>query len=363
LLARAGDDPVRSWGTSRVQATRLIEKAAGIVNAQTRELLREEDITISADSPFVVLSTALPDCVRVVEVRDGDREIDEVDAREELAGAYEPLARGPRPVSWSMLGRDTLALLPPLTASTTVTVVYAYEPDYGGCSQFDNPTMGKILQVAEMLMAVRSSNAARLLELLGEGPPAAPIVGPGTYRTSVQDAVSDLLARAGDPDAFGTTREQALRLIEKALGIVQANMPDTTTTASLAVGADDPFHPLSAEIPDCARVVRVLDDTGAGDREIDRGDPRAVLYGGHEPLGPGDRIEQWGMIGRDLLFLWPPLVASQTVTVVYSQEQDLSDGAATLESDSLGRVLMVAEMLMCVRTGNAARLTEMLGAI
>ncbi len=362
LLARVDD--TCETGITRAQARRLLESACGIVNAQRLVELREATLTVAADTPFIELSATLPDLVRLVELRDGERELDREDWRTLLYGDAAPLALADRPEAWALPGRDELLVWPPLKQAQDLVAVYAYQPDLAASIQFEDSVVGEVLDVAEMLMLVRQRSVPRLVALASRLPPAA--LPPEEHTTSSTETgaamVDELLARLDDTEAVGLSRADAIRLLEAAAGIVNASLLVELTEATLTVNADDPFIELSASLPDLVRVVEITEGDGDSQRELDREPWAPLLYGEPDPLKLGDRLESWSLLGRDLLVLLPPLKAASTVTVSYAAKPTIADDATSFSGYGMEQTVRLAEMMALARARDE-RLAGMLEAI
>lgn len=124
--ARARDAGMTA--TSKADIFNLLSRMQTIANSATQAVIGHQTLQIQAYNPFYSLSGALPQAVRVVDVRDASgRSLDGPIPYESLKWLSMEWSRetGTEPKSFCVVGKDLLIIRPNLTIPANVTVYYA----------------------------------------------------------------------------------------------------------------------------------------------------------------------------------------------------------------------------------------------
>ena len=114
-------------GYTRVLVLDVLNRAQRSVNARLG-LVHTTATFSTTNSPIYDIPTIATDIVRIIAVRDANRELDRVEWRDLVHQDRRWLrARGPTPYVWTTVGRELLLVVPAPQLATTLTTVYVQQ--------------------------------------------------------------------------------------------------------------------------------------------------------------------------------------------------------------------------------------------
>ena len=160
--------------------------------------------------------------------------------------------------------------------------------------------------------------------------------------------VDQLLARARDPQALGTSRATCRLLLTHTQRIVNCRMGYVVDTATFPTVPYQQLYTISnpSQVPAAMRMLGVQE----GARNLKKIPWKEFFYFDRawgRAVGP--TFELWSMIGRDLLVLWPSKPAADMVTLVYAKlTNELTDDSIAIElpDDTTPLLLDLTEALI-----------------
>lgn len=166
---------------------------------------------------------------------------------------------------------------------------------------------------------------------------------------ATEAALIDALAqRIRDPNSTAHSRSVVADVLTHCWRLVNGATNTETTSASVSFAASQPFVSLFASLPFSIRVIAVGTSTTQRLAPIDW-----RTLASHDPLWfrrTADRAEVWGMVGRDLLFVWPAPAIATTYSIRYVTADTISDtGAAFASSQLTAPILDLAEQVLLLR--------------
>lgn len=103
----------------------ILSRAQQLWNAITRRVVATATVTMEPFAAVFALNAVVPDCVRVLSVRDADHELVPVSQSTRRAASPTWLRdRATDPEEWSMLGRDLLVVYPAVEQTRDLTLTY-----------------------------------------------------------------------------------------------------------------------------------------------------------------------------------------------------------------------------------------------
>lgn len=149
--------------------------------------------------------------------------------------------------------------------------------------------------------------------------------------------ISTLSVRVRDPQLTAITEPEWLQLLSRSQAAWNAATMRTVASYTLTLEPFAPCYPINALIPDCIRILSVHD----GDHELHR--VRADSLKHTSPTWLRDQStdpEEWTLLGRDLLIIYPAVDTAHTLTITYVQHTPdlaaLTDELAIPEHDLPG---------------------------
>lgn len=124
VLASRVRDPERT-AITEAEWLDILSRAQQLWNAITRRVVSTATVTMEPLAAVFALSAVVPDCVRVLSVRDTDHEL--VPVAQSARRATSPTwmrDSATDPEEWSMLGRDLLVVYPAVAVSRDLTLTY-----------------------------------------------------------------------------------------------------------------------------------------------------------------------------------------------------------------------------------------------
>lgn len=165
LRARIDDD--LATGTDDDALEFLIERAATVVNISRLDIVRDKTVTLTGGQPFHQITDLGRDIARIIGVRVDDRDLDLVSWPQITWSDNEALIESTnRPEQWTVLGGDLLVVHPVQAADLSVQLIYAPVIDIVDCGQFEDRSIGMVLDMAEMLLMVRTRETALLQQMM-----------------------------------------------------------------------------------------------------------------------------------------------------------------------------------------------------
>jgi len=172
--------------------------------------------------------------------------------------------------------------------------------------------------------------------------------------------MQNVLVAVRDPSAFGAAtvtppttasgQTFALSVINEAQAKVNAAEAQVVASQSVSVSAGQALVRIAANLPQAIRIVRVWD---ANNNELQRIDLRTIAFPGSNWFSLTGTTTSWGLIGHDLLLLYPAPTAATTFTVFYIQDPStvaLSQSSTlVLSDDSAQQVMDLAEVILLIK--------------
>jgi len=152
-------------GHTRVLVLDVLNRAQRAINARLG-LVHTTATFSTTNSPLYDIPTIASDIVRIVAVRDANRELDQVDWRDLVHQDYKWLRRrGPEALLFSTIGREVLVIVPAPQIATTLTAVYVQQTanmDDGAVTVLAIPDAFKpvLLDVSESVLLFKAREFA-----------------------------------------------------------------------------------------------------------------------------------------------------------------------------------------------------------
>src|SRR5258708_3354716 len=123
--------------------------------------------------------------------------------------------------------------------------------------------------------------------------------------------VTEALGRARDPQGTATTRIQTLALVSTAQQVVNGILADIIGSANVVVQPRTALYQISAYLPSAVQILAVRDASGRDLEPLNSID-QLFWISSHWLTAVGSEIRSFLSIGRDLLILYPNVLAPQT---------------------------------------------------
>jgi hypothetical protein len=131
-------------------------------------------------------------------------------------------------------------------------------------------------------------------------------------------ASTTIANRVRDPNFQATSQANIISLMSYAQQVTNGALSDVVATATLNLAVRTPIYQLSTNI---AAAIKVLAVTDASGRDLDCLPDIFQLQqlDFHWLTYTSDRPRDFVQVGKDLLIIWPGVLASQPMTVKYSK--------------------------------------------
>jgi hypothetical protein len=136
---------------------------------------------------------------------------------------------------------------------------------------------------------------------------------------SAGNLTSQVAERSRDQNFEGTSQSNMILLASYAQQVINAALHDVVASASLTLTPRQNIYQLSSVLPSAVKVLAVRDASGR-DLQPMYGEAEEVAVADLQWLtAVSDAPRNYGVIGRDLLFIYPGVRVAQTLTVFYSE--------------------------------------------
>ena len=171
ILHRLRDVGAVGTAHSRAFVLARLSEVQRVVNTGTRVVLDTATLTTAAQLPFYQISTDLTTTVRVIGVRESNRELTFTPWRELKQIDNDWHRRiGDRFDLWSLIGRDQLILYPTKKAASSVTVIFAKLTNAlsteGTATEMPNDELPLLVDVTIALLLAKSKNLVALAPVM-----------------------------------------------------------------------------------------------------------------------------------------------------------------------------------------------------
>lgn len=166
-----------------------------------------------------------------------------------------------------------------------------------------------------------------------------------------ESALIDALAtRVRDPNSTAHTRADLATILTHCYRLVNAATDTETSLANVTFAANQPLVSLFATLAFSIRVLTV----GSSSTQRLTPVPDWRWLASHDPLWfrrTADYPSVWGMIGRDLLFVWPAPRVATVFSVAYVSASSISDSiGASIGAQQMNMpILDLAEQVVLLR--------------